>query len=573
MMKRNTLYTLCFVLLLVTALPAYGSLFKPLRSSNQRIMSGVIETMPSGADIVTVNPSGMMWLEPGKYVSLTLMITYNQFEWNGCMNKEEEFEHLSCAERRDGVEETLTVLDTGTIDELLAGNIPSGELKNVQKVWHAPDPNFAAKRFTEKSVTQIGPLPLFQYANVKEDSAWGFTLMTPGGPLKWENDWAGKEIVMYADMWVFGFNFNFAYRLNEDWAIAAGITPNVGNTKSRNSGANVNVNNKRFWDTLKVFLVDDVVGQIGGSVLAIGVDAIADQLLGALVTILPDTPITPFTADSIFYGWTQKPWENMNYNVSASGQILDNYFLALNHTTELPLEFQGELKSNIHPSVQGALEVLDIAFEQLGIPPLDIALPNQPAFLSVTFPSISSLAFGWKDDPEFPKYELEFGYSLIGFSVFKEQGVELTECSLAVVMMGFEKCKVGQTFNLKDVNEYRIGGQYHWSEKYIFKGAIAHATSAAPDEFLAPNAPLLGTYEGGGGVDYMLSDDEIVTLGVFFIYLIPQDSTGKVNEEKGKKADVSGVFHPPFEGEISGITAGIALQYNVTLDELCKCEI
>ncbi|MBF0351202.1 MAG: outer membrane protein transport protein [SAR324 cluster bacterium] len=466
---------------------AWGAgFYTPLFSADQFAQSNAVMTMPSHADTAAFNPAGMMRLLPGKYISAGGALASLSIKWEGTRSND--------GERIDG---------------------PSR---------------------SEESLPGLIPAPTFQYANVKEKTALGFSFLPRfASSIAWDKNWVGDGLVEYIDLYVVGFNASYAKQILStsmgNHSVAIGGTLYVALMDYQREGPSLDLNNEYVKDSLK----DYVNGLTKGLTSTLLSEETLDNIFDTIGTTLGGTIGKTKMSEKVR---VEGAGTTSNYNLAYLGNIGPIY-LAANYHSSVPLKLRGKIGFFVPPMATTMLFLLST----IGGPLVDLSLQQESAAtINATLPWHLETAIGWKDDDLNPTVEVELGYAKMGYSVTDKFAVQMSKDSTALPLVGYEKDLVVLPLNFIDTQSYRAGANYHW-ENFIFRGGAEISSSLNQKNSLGPIVPLGGVTSLSGGVEYKLNEQTSVS-GAAAVWIFQEIETNDTIQQP--------IYEDPFTGKYSG---------------------
>ncbi|MGK5090868.1 outer membrane protein transport protein [Deltaproteobacteria bacterium TL4] len=499
MQRSNCLGLVLLLALIPFSLYGAGP-YTPVYSANQFGQANAIMTMPSHAEINSVNPAGMMRLQPGTHISAGGALAIFQVEWEG---------------------------QEVTYDS--NGNEVVGPVEN------------------EKTYIEPLPLPMFHYAYVKEDMAYGFSFKPRfAAALKFDREWAGNGLIQDVLLAALGGNFSAAYELNENHSVAVGITLYADVMNYRRNGVTMEQTNPIYMQELVSF-GKQIIGPLATNIS--DEDALSVLQSQGVMNILSKAPVIKLN-DKIV---VQAHGFSYNFNGSYLGSTdlgsLGSLFFAANYNTAIPVNMDGEIQFFVTPEGESLLWALRSVGKIASISALEnLYLRDSVAKVSLTFPWHLETGFGWKDDPDHPKYEVEFRLTQMGYSVFSGITVDLDTPSGALILAGYDSGdQIPIETGFVDTLTWGFGGAFHMNERIILRGGFSKEGDPNTPEYVSPLVPLGGMWTVGGAIEYAFSDIESVSLGAALWKF--SDLDGQQNTKQ------YGIYETPLTGIYRGFAA------------------
>ncbi|MBF0351669.1 MAG: outer membrane protein transport protein [SAR324 cluster bacterium] len=501
---------------------AYGALGNALTSTNQLVQNAVM-TFNDYAETVATNPAGMMRLEPGMHFSIGGHLINFRLQWEGSFGGDGSADQ---ADKNIGKKQTETSLPIELLPLETGGFLTA---------------------------------PSFEFAKRNDDDAWGFAFKpTFAAAMKWDRNWAGKDIVQDVTLVIVGLNVNYATDLDENNHIAFGVTHHIPYFDYRRDGIDLNLDNPLVLEGVTDYVNELTLGL--ANLLPEGFNL--DTIVGGVMGFISDNMGLFGLSNPIRLNETIHLYGNgggQNFNVAYLGQY-ENFFLAMHYQSSFKLTILGEGKFSINPLAEAGLILADTAISK-AFPAmsngLNLKLNDMSFKANVGLPWYMETALGWKDDPENPTIEGEVGYAEIGFSMFSTLSADLPQRASLLKIVGFEEDNISLPFQLQDIKVYRAGGAYHFNEKYLIRGGAEKTTSLTDPRLMSAIIPIGEVVKMGIGGEYRMSNTDSISFGFATIILMPTTTNSDVRNNAR-----AGVFQDPFNGTWQGLVGAASVTYN-----------
>ena len=409
--------------------------------------------------------------------------------------------------------------------------------------WDGPDPDTGSQT-TGSATVEGSVLPSLQLTKSAGSGGrfhYGFAIKTPfGNKLDWGKSWAGRELGTNAEFGMVSLNPNIAYAINKQQAFSIGMSYTTAQNKAS-----------------RVIRMSNLPS-IGGVELGL-----KGQDVGEVVSNFEGTAIH---------------W-NIGYLGSFQPGFLDKkqvLLVAAHYLSPLQMKYQGTL--DFPPTPMDVDPQAGLEFKDLN------------AKMTQNLPWILELGLGWKDHSLHPTFEIEVGLVRVGWSNYHDVLVELDDPSTFFANSPFAQDvsettndsgqtvkvakKVAEPRNYKDANTYRIGGAWHFQDRWTWMAGMASDEDPVPSKYREPLLPLGTIFTIATGIEWEWKEKQAISFQLA-VNQMPRVKTKDTvfSVIDGTETDVStaleaqtdpSILNIPFVGGYKGQTQLLSVSYHAS---------